>query len=270
VTWLALLAAWLLAPTGAWAEDSAPAKASAPALVGSQWRWVRTRMNDDSVHEPGAEASRPYTVAFEEEGRLTIRADCNRMLGTWEQSGSSVTLQAAGPMTLVACPGGSLADVFLADLSAAAVHFFHDGDLYLDLKYDSGTMQLSPISMDLAGTRWQVTSYNNGKEAVVSVLSGTELTAAFESKGRLVGHAGCNRYQAPYEADGDSVSIGPPAVTRMHCAEPEGVMDQERLFLVALQQAAHRTFDGERLELRTANGALAVTLVAALDEARSP
>ena len=35
----------------------------------------------------------------------------------------------------------------------------------------------SVVSNDLSGTAWQVISYNNGKQAVVSVIIGTELTA---------------------------------------------------------------------------------------------
>ncbi len=218
-------------------------------------------MNDDSVYAPIAAESRPYTVSFGEDGRLTIRADCNRVLGTWALVGSSITIQ-AGPATMVQCPEGSLAGVFLAGLSAASVQFVRNGDLFLDLKFDSGTMQLAPLATRLAGTRWRVTGYNNGKQAVVSLLLGTEITVEFGTDGQAVGNAGCNGYQAPYATKGDVVTVGPPAVTRMHCGEPEGVMEQERLYLVALQRAASRSFDGDQLELRSANGTLAVTLVA--------
>ncbi len=262
MTLIAILVAWLLAaPAPAGAEEG-PSHATdpEPSLVGSHWRWERTRMNDDSVHAPTAAESRPYTVAFAADGRLTIRADCNRVLGTWELVGSSITIQ-AGPTTMMQCPEGSLADVFLADLSASAVYFFRGGDLFLDLKFDSGTMQLAPLSTSLAGTRWRVTGYHNGKQAVVSLLVGTEITVEFGTDGRVGGKAGCNGYQAPYATEGDVVTVGPPAVTRMHCGEPAGVMEQERLYLVALQRAASRAFDGNQLELRSANGTLAVTLV---------
>ena len=259
---LLLLVVWLLAPGVRADAAAASGQETAASLAGSQWRWVRTQKSDDSVLEPGSDRSRPYTLAFGHEGRLTIRADCNQLLGTWEQNGSYVALRTTGPTTLMACPEDSLARAFVADLGAAVLHFFRDGDLYLDLRYDTGTMRLSPLSRELPGTRWRVTRYHDGEQGVVGVLPGSELTATFEAGGQLVGHAGCNRFRAPYEAEGERLSVGPPAVTRMHCAEPPGVMEQERRFLVALQQAASRSFDGEQLDLRTANGALAVTLVA--------
>jgi hypothetical protein len=44
---------------------------------------------------------------------------------------------------MAACPEGSLEDEFVRGLTAAAIYFIKDGDLYIDLKYDSGTMRFS-------------------------------------------------------------------------------------------------------------------------------
>ena len=112
----------------------------------------------------------------------------------------------------------------------------------------------------LAGTAWEVTGFNNGRQAVVSVLAGTSLTATFGEDGRVAGSAGCNQYNASFTTDGDKITIGPAASTRRFCAEPAGVMEQEAQFLAALQTAATYTPRGDMLELRTADGALAVTL----------
>jgi heat shock protein HslJ len=46
----------------------------------------------------------------------------------------------------------------------------------------------------------------------------------------------------------------------MMCSEPEGVMDQEFQFMEALQSAATYKIEGDVLELRTADGALAANL----------
>ncbi len=112
-------------------------------------------------------------------------------------------------------------------------------------------------SQSLEGTSWQVISYNNGKQAVTSVLIGSELTADFGTDGTLSGSAGCNNYNGGYEVDGDKITIGPLASTMKMCNEPEGVMDQESQFLAALESAATYKIEGARLELRTADGALA-------------
>jgi heat shock protein HslJ len=117
-------------------------------------------------------------------------------------------------------------------------------------------------SQELSGTSWDVIGYNNGKQAVTSVLAGTTLTAEFGTDGTLSGNSGCNTFNGTYTLDGSKITIGPLASTRMACAEPEGVMEQEAQYLAALQTAAIYKLEGNRLQLRTADSALAVDLTA--------
>ena len=112
-------------------------------------------------------------------------------------------------------------------------------------------------SQDLSGTNWEVIAYNNGKEAVVGVAIGTTLTASFDKDGNLSGNSGCNNYSGPYKVNGNQINIGPLASTQMYCDNPAGVMDQEAQYLAALQTASTYQIEGDRLELRTADGALA-------------
>jgi len=81
-------------------------------------------------------------------------------------------------------------------------------------------VRLQPAA--LSETRWLVTSYNNGKEALVSPLAGSEITLLFGADGMVSGSTGCNNYSASYTLEGDALTIGPAAVTRMMCAEPRG------------------------------------------------
>ena len=43
--------------------------------------------------------------------------------------------------TRAACPAGSLEQVFIRDLNAAVIYFMRDDALYIDLKFDTGTMR---------------------------------------------------------------------------------------------------------------------------------
>ena len=85
------------------------------------------------------------------------------------------------------------------------------------------------------------------------------LDANFAADGTLSGTSGCNSYSGGYKVDGDMISIGPLANTDMGCVEPEGVMEQEAQFLAALQTAATYQIEGDVLEMRTTDGALAVS-----------
>jgi uncharacterized lipoprotein YbaY len=193
-----------------------------------------------------------------EDGSVSIQADCNQMRGSYTVEGKSITIT-LGPTTLVACPPGSLGDQFVKNLNAAAIYFFEGDNLLIDLMVDSGTMRFSPQSAELAGTSWTATGVNNGQAAVVSLIAGTEITANFGTDGKLTGSAGCNSYTATYQIEDSNISIGPAAATRKLCSQPEDVMAQETQYLAALVTAATYQLRGDKLELRTADGALAVT-----------
>lgn len=67
-----------------------------------------------------------------------------------------------------------------------------------------------------------------------NLVSGTLVTARFNSDGTLNGNAGCNDYFASYVVSGKSMSIGKVGSTLKACGEP-GVMDQETTYLAVLQ-----------------------------------
>jgi heat shock protein HslJ len=185
---------------------------------------------------------------------------CNRYNTSYTADGTNVTFKQPIATTMMACPGPIMtqAQAYLQALGQVAT-YKNDGQ-QLSLSDASGK-ELATFAMqssDLGGTAWVATGYNNGKQAVVSVALGTEITANFGADGQLTGSAGCNTYVASYETSGkDGIKIGPGATTMKMC-EP-AVMDQEQQYLAALQTAATYRIDGSKLELRTADGALAVT-----------
>jgi heat shock protein HslJ len=113
----------------------------------------------------------------------------------------------------------------------------------------------------LTGRTWRVTGLNNGRQGVVSVLDGSSLTMEFAADGKVTGSAGCNRFHAAYTHEGPKMSISAVAATRRTCVKPEGVMEQEHQLLKALETVSTARAEGDRLELRAADGALAVELV---------
>ena len=94
-------------------------------------------------------------------------------------------------------------------------------------------------------------------------MEGTTITANFAEDGQLNGSAGCNNFMSSYTLDGQTITIQPPATTRKACSEPAGIMEQEAAFVSMLPQATTYTISGSNLELRTAEGALIASFVAA-------
>jgi len=193
-------------------------------------------------------------------GRVSGSSGCNSYNGPAVVTGATIRI---GPLTgtLMACsgPGGDVEQAYLP-LLTAATSFTANADALT--MFDAGG---TPTLIYAAGAanplegEWNVTGYNNGKEAVVSPVAGTTLTATFTGDA-VSGSAGCNDYSGPYTLDGDNVAIGPLVTTRKACEQP--VMDQETQFLTALQTPSTVEQSGGILTLRAASGATQVTLVA--------
>ena len=230
--------------------------AQPPALTGTVWLWQGTQMADGALIAPDSPAN--YNLLFSDDGTVSIQADCNRANAGYTLEDGAIAIL-PGPMTLMACPDGSLGTLFIEQLGNAAILFFDGGDLLLDIKFDGGTMRFTAQPSGLAGTAWVVTAYNNGREAVVSLLDGTTITAEFGADGSLSGSAGCNRFSTSFQTTADGgFSAGPTATTRMLCPTPEGIMEQEQAFIAALESAATYQVRGDTLEMRTADDALAL------------
>ena len=67
-------------------------------------------MSDDTTIAVGEPSK--YTLQFQADGNVAIRADCNQVLGRYTTSGNAQLTIELGPSTLVGCPPGSQADVF--------------------------------------------------------------------------------------------------------------------------------------------------------------
>jgi len=89
----------------------------------------------------------------------------------------------------------------------------------------------------------------------MTVVDGTSLTALFEN-GTVAGSAGCNGYNAAYETDGDSITIGPAISTLIFCEQPDGTMDQEAAYLSLLQSAESFDLDGDTLTLSSGDAVI--------------
>ncbi len=220
-----------------------------PSLTGVNWQWVSLTnpvSGTTAVNDPTR-----YTVLFNTDGTAAIKADCNNVGASYTADAGSISIT-LGPSTLAACPEDSLDQQYLASLSNAAVYFFQDGDLYLDLTADGGTMQFtagdaqapapeptpdpeSPTS-PASGILFNLVSY--GPEgAEQSLIEGTQITATFQDQ-TVSGSAGCNDYTGQVTPVNDYFTVGPVAVTAKACAEPAGVMEQEQAYLAALQGTA--------------------------------
>jgi heat shock protein HslJ len=204
-------------------------------------------------------APRP-TLQFEN-GRAAGSDGCNRYGTGFKAADGKLELGPQRMSTQMACPPPQqqLAQAFNRVLDEVRGYRIEAGSLLLLNAGGATLATLAAQPSTLAGTAWQVTGVNNGKQAVVSVIIGTELTLQFGADGKLQGNGGCNRFNGSFSEDGKALRIDRLAGTRMACPEPEGRMAQEAQLLAALESVARARRDGDKLELRTATGAMAVS-----------
>ena len=218
--------------------------------------WVLSSLGGE-VLLPGT----TVTLQFGADGVASGSDGCNRFRTPFSQRGDRLTFDQPGTTTMMACaePIMDQATAFMAALAETTRFTFNEEELILRAG-DKDLATFAVVSQDLAGSAWDVVSYNNGREAVVGLLLGTEISANFGADGELTGNAGCNQYLASYSVDGNAVENGPAATTFMFCAEPPGVMEQESAYLAALQSAATYRIEGDMLEMRTAADQIAVMM----------
>lgn len=184
---------------------------------------------------------------------------CNSYAADYTASGSALTF---GPVasTMMACPDTSpgVESAIVADLGKAATYTATKTTLTIFDKGGAKVLEYGAAPADpLSGTTWNVTGYNNGKQAVVSPAVGTTLTLAFGTDGSASGSGGCNSFSGTYATDGDAITFGPLASTMMAC--DQAVMDQEVAYFAAIGASKSFKVSGGKLEMRDPGGALQVT-----------
>ena len=225
-----------------------PAQSAAATLENATWRL--TELPGRKL--PGAGEREAVTVRLAD-GRITGFSGCNQLMGSYTLDGGTLVLgQLAGTMMACPEPARSTEDQFLRAFSGT-MRVAVEGD-HLVLMPESGGDALrfereSPPRLE--GVRWEVTGYNNGRQAVVGPKAGARLTLEF-GDGQVSGDSGCNRFHGSFTVQGNALTIGPLATTRMTCDEE--LMVQEQQFLAALASAATWDIVQGSLDIHRADG----------------
>jgi heat shock protein HslJ len=117
--------------------------ALAGSLQESAWRLLNISSMDDSIDVP--DDPNKYTLAFGGEGRVAIRADCNRGTGTWtSESNGELTF---GPIatTRAMCEPGSLSEKYLTQFEWVRSFTIRDGHLFLATMADGFIIEFEPL-----------------------------------------------------------------------------------------------------------------------------
>ena len=234
--------------SGGGASPSVEPMGAGTPLEGTAWQLT------DYVGPEGGTLSVPEAVAASATftgGTIAGDAGCNRYTGTYTLDGEKMTISGVATTTM-ACPAipSAVEKAYLAALDKVATYAV--SGTKLELKTAEGKVGLRFAVAEapaLTKTRWVATMINNGTGAVASVVAGS---------------GGCNTYNGTYTVDGTALDFGPLVATKMACAD-QAVSQQESSYFAALDKVATFAFNGDRLELRAADGALQVEYRATLE-----
>lgn len=225
------------------AGDSADSAAeTSDTIVGVTWQWVDLTTPVETTTVPNPEA---YTITLNEDGTFNYAADCNVGSATYTLDGSSLTFDLTGPTTLAFCGEESLDQTFLASLGAAATYFTQDGDLYIDLVADGGTMHFTAVSADDDATAadeapvevvdvvWKWESLTTPVEETV-VTTPESYLLLLNPDGTVSIQADCNSGGGNYTLDGSNITIEILFTTQAFCGEES----LDALYIQSLNAAA--------------------------------
>ena len=103
------------------------------------------------------------------------------------------------------------------------------------------TVRILGSSNPLTGNTWILTAYNDQQP-----INDHQPTLKFETD-QVSGTTGCNHYGGTFQIDGDTIRFEGVFSTEMGCMEPEGLMEQERIYLELLRSVDKFELNGESL-----------------------
>ena len=168
---------------------------------------------------------------------------CNWFLGAYTIAGDSMELNAPSQSDLQCTEPANVMQqeaMYLSALYNITEYRKLDDQL---LAYATGNQLLltfrAAAPVPLEGTAWSLKFLQGTQNNVVATLGGTTVTLTL-TQGKVTGSAGCNTYTGTYTLDGDKLAIAGLTVTgetKKTCDSPQGIMDQEAIYLANLAGA---------------------------------
>jgi len=116
---------------------------SLAGIGNTSWQLVKFQGGDGMVLTPDDKAK--YTVAFTNDGNVSVRFDCNRGRGAWILNGPNQLRFGPLALTRAMCPPGSLHDHLVKQWPFVRSYTVTGGRLFLSLMADAGSYEFEPM-----------------------------------------------------------------------------------------------------------------------------
>lgn len=121
-------------------------------LAGTSWRLVEFQSMDDAQGTTRPDDPNKYTIAFNKDGSLSARFDCNRGVSPWRNNIANATggTLSIGPLgvTKAYCPEPSMGEFLERQLGYVRSFTISDGHLNMALMADGGIIVWEPTELE--------------------------------------------------------------------------------------------------------------------------
>lgn len=241
--------------TGA-AEPQPTAPAAPPPTDIEGQAWTLTAYRTAGALVEVVAMGRPARFIFAN-GEMSAVTGCNSLTGAYTWDEAILTIGPGLAATRMGCPAPLMAQEKAIIRALRQVAGAQRQGQRMDLLDAEGVVLLrfdGPATTALAGRTWRLELYNNAKQTLVTPVTGSEITLAFDGQGRVSGSDGCNQYMSGYTSDTNKLAIGPLATTRMGCRGGAERAEQARVYAKALGTVVGYRIVGPQLTLLNGDG----------------
>ena len=114
-------------------------------LDSTSWQLVKFHGSDDTMLTPDDRTK--YTIAFNANGRVAVRIDCNRGQGAWKSPGPHQLEVGPLALTRAMCQPGSLHDQIVKHWPFIRSYLIKDRHLFVSLLADGGIYEFEPMTV---------------------------------------------------------------------------------------------------------------------------
>jgi heat shock protein HslJ len=225
--------------------------------------WTLTSLPGHDPLPPGS-----FLNATFQNGTIRGSDGCNSYGGPYSatSSGGFAIKELGGTAIGCARPVNDLATAYTKALWRASSYKVDGGSLTLNDSHGAPVIIYGAnVPPPITGLRWEAFGFRNGpvddKQAVVSPIASSAITAAFEANGTMTGSSGCSAYTARFTITGRQIEFGSLVSTRVSCSKK--LMGQERAYLSALGSATTWHFSGPSFQLLNETGTVEVAFAPA-------
>jgi heat shock protein HslJ len=137
-------------------------------LTARTWQLVEIAAMNDHTDVPDDHSL--YTVEFNANGVVKIRADCNRGTGSWFSSSPGQLRFGQIAVTQALCPPGSLHDQFLKEFPWVRSYVIKDGHLFLATMADGSIIEFAPLALRAVATVLGEEVYTNNPDEMQQTI----------------------------------------------------------------------------------------------------